>query len=306
MGILTTANLTNCYNFLALAQTMGEKTESKLSNGFRKYKLNYSWEKKDPQEKIFRMTPFFKKNVKLPEEWDLRDNLQHSLKIYDQGLFGTCVSQSVSYHMQIVAARQRADDDKTNDVAEDFLPSRMFIYWNARKKAGLPADEDTGVGIRSAFHAVSDYSTCREELWPYDEDHIYEEPSREAYIDSEKYPNFSSIRLSQDPYALKLCLYQGYAVSVGLQLYDSFMSDEVASTGKVPIPDTSSEKHLGGHCVTLIGWHNNSADSDEDDTFTVLNSWGDCWGDKGGCHIPVSYVCNPCLADDFHSMRKFY
>jgi C1A family cysteine protease len=269
-----------------------------------KYKLNYAFETKEPREKLFRLTPFFQKNVQLPESWDIRNGLE-PIKVYDQGAMGTCVAQSMGYHMQIVAAKQRTDEIKNNDIPVSFMPSRLFIYWNARKKAGLPPDEDSGVGIRSAFHAVADNSTCREELWPYDEDHIFSEPDSEACKDAETFPNFSSIRLAQDAYALKLCLFQGFAVSVGLQLYESFMSDEVAQTGKVPLPDPETEKHLGGHCVTLIGWDNNGK-GDDDDTFTVLNSWGPCWGDQGACHIPVGYVLNPSLADDFHSMRKFY
>jgi C1A family cysteine protease len=271
----------------------------------KKYKLNYQFEARDPKEKVFRLTPFFRRGVQLPEKWDLRDKLPEPLTVLDQLHHGTCVIHTIAHSLTFVGGIQRSDADPINDLPESFSPSRMFIYWNARKKAGLPLDEDTGVGIRDAYHAVSDWSACEEHLWPYDEEHMYKEPTPETYKAADAHPNFSSIGLSQDPYALKLCLYQGYPVSIGLQLYDSFMSEEVAATGIVPLPDVEKETCLGGHAMTLIGWDNNK-EGESDDVFLVLNSWGDKWGKDGVCRIPVSYICHPNLAGDFHSLRKFY
>ena len=285
---------------------MSTKKQSGTPRAFNKYVLNYKTDSKDPREKLFRATPFFARNVKLPPRVDLRDNLTAPLEIYDQGSYGACVAHSVSNALKFVVDSQAKDTDPNNDVPTAFRPSRFFIYWNARKLGKLPPDEDTGVGIRDAFHAVSKYSICPEELWPYDEKHIFEEPTPQAYKDAEAHPHFVSVRLAQDAYAIKLCLHQGYPVSCGIQLYDSFLSDEVAKTGNVPMPDVEKENSAGGHAVTIIGYDTNSTDSTADDVFLVLNSWGPDWGDHGVCRIPVNYIMHPALTDDFHSLREFY
>jgi len=273
---------------------------------FGKYALNYKADARDPREKVFRATPHFARNVKLPPRVDLRENLPGPLDIYDQGSHGTCVAHSVANSLKFVVNNQLKDADPNNDVPSTFRPSRMFLYWNARKKGKLPPDEDTGVGIRDAFHGVSEYSACREELWPYDEDHIFKEPPPEAYKDADTHQHFVSLRLSQDAYALKLCLHQGYPISFGLQLYDSFLSEEVAKTGNVPMPDVEKENCAGGHAMTIIGYEDNSLDSTADDVFLVLNSWGPDWGDRGVCRIPIQYILNPNFADDLHSLREFW
>ena len=278
-----------------------------VPTAFGKYKLNYQVERKDPREKVFRATPYFRRDVKLPDRVDLRDKLENPMDhVLDQGEHGTCVANTMASCVNFVITGQSKDQDAANDVPLSFRPSRMFIYWYARQKGKLPADEDTGVGIRDAFHAVSDHSVCREEVWPYDGEHIFREPSSEAVKDAEAHPHFVSIRLSQDAYALKLCLFQGYPIAVGLQLYDSFLSDEVSKTGNVPMPDVEKESLVGGHCVTIIGYENGSPNTVADDVFLILNSWGKAWGDNGICRIPVNYLLHPALADDFHSLREFW
>lgn len=285
---------------------MSSEPAKECPRAFGKYALNYKPDPRDPREKLFRATPFFARNVKLPPRVDLRENLAGPLDIYDQGPWGSCVSHSVSNSLKFVVTNQLIDANPNNDVPLTFRPSRFFVYWNARKKAKLPPDEDTGVGIRDAFAAVSEYSVCSEDLWPYDGKNIFKEPPPEAYKDAEKHPNFVSLRLSQDAYALKLCLHQGYPICVGLQLYDSFLSEEVAKTGIVPMPDVEKENCAGGHAVAIIGYEENSADTTADDVFLVLNSWGPEWGDHGVCRIPLQYILNPNLAGDLHSLREFY
>ena len=298
-----------CQYFLGQAQRYDmadAKAEKDCPRAFGKYALNYKPDSRDPREKLFRATPYFARNVKLPSRVDLRENLPEPLEIYDQGSFGACVSHSVANSLRFVVTNQAKDTDPDNDVPLTFRPSRFFVYWNARKKAKLPPDEDTGVGIRDAFAAVSDYSACSEDLWPYVGENIFKEPPPEAYKDAEKHPYFVSLRLSQDAYAVKLCLHQGYPISIGLQIYDSFLSEEVAKTGNVPMPDVEKENAAGGHALTIVGYETNSEDTAADDVFLVLNSWGPEWGDHGVCRIPVQYILHPALCDDFHSLREFY
>jgi len=59
------------------------------------------------------------------------------------------------------------------------------------------------------------------------------------------------------------------------------------------MPDTSNETLEGSHCMTMIGYNNNTQQ------FICANSWGKSWGNKGYCYIPYNYLLNPNLASDF-------
>ena len=58
----------------------------------------------------------------------------------------------------------------------------------------------------------------------------------------------------------------------------------------VPMPDPS-EKMIGGHAMLIVG--------STDTHFIVRNSWGAEWGDNGYCYIPLDYLTDENLADDF-------
>jgi C1A family cysteine protease len=62
------------------------------------------------------------------------------------------------------------------------------------------------------------------------------------------------------------------------------------------MPQTN-EQMLGGHAVLAVGY------DDAKQRFTVQNSWGTSWGDKGFFYMPYEYLTNPNLADDFWTMR---
>jgi C1A family cysteine protease len=78
----------------------------------------------------------------------------------------------------------------------------------------------------------------------------------------------------------------------GFSVYESFMSPDVASTGKVPLPPRG-EQLLGGHAVLAVGY------DDALQSFIVRNSWGPKWGIKGYCEMPYGYLTDPQLARDF-------
>jgi C1A family cysteine protease len=78
----------------------------------------------------------------------------------------------------------------------------------------------------------------------------------------------------------------------GFTVYESFESEQVAKTGKVPLPPRS-EQVLGGHAVLAVGYN------DAQQSFIVRNSWGPNWGMKGYFWMPYGYVTDPQLASDF-------
>ncbi len=81
-------------------------------------------------------------------------------------------------------------------------------------------------------------------------------------------------------------------------MYESF--DKADTTGIVPMPDTTKEALLGGHCVLMVGFNNVTQ------RFICVNSWGASWGDRGFFTIPYEYVVNPLLAADFCVLNFVY
>jgi C1A family cysteine protease len=76
------------------------------------------------------------------------------------------------------------------------------------------------------------------------------------------------------------------------------MSDNVTKTGIVPIPNTSTEKQIGGHCIVMIGYDNTK------ELFQCINSWGKNWGQNGIFYLPYQYVDSKLnLAGDFVSLK---
>ena len=109
-----------------------------------------------------------------------------------------------------------------------------------------------------------------------------------------KFKTFTYTFVEQKLQSIKSC-FSTYKVPIifGIMVYSSFMSDSVASNGIVPMPDTSNETLEGGHCMTMIGYNDNTQQ------FICANSWGKSWGNKGYCYIPYNYLLNPNLASDF-------
>ncbi|MFH7191396.1 C1 family peptidase, partial [Klebsiella pneumoniae] len=82
---------------------------------------------------------------------------------------------------------------------------------------------------------------------------------------------------------LKAALASGFPVVVGFTVYPGFESDAAAKTGVVPMPG-KKERPLGGHCVFVVGYGQTPG------TFTLQNSWGPDWGDKGCFTLPEAYL----------------
>ena len=96
---------------------------------------------------------------------------------------------------------------------------------------------------------------------------------------------------------MRACLASGFPFVFGFAVYEGFESQQTAKTGVVEMPK-AGERMLGGHAVLGVGY---------DDTarrFTVRNSWGPKWGQKGYFTIPYDYLADRNLSDDFWTIRR--
>ena len=75
----------------------------------------------------------------LPPSVDLRS---HCPPVYDQGQLGSCTANAIAAAMQFDRMKQKQKPE--------FIPSRLFIYYNERVMEGT-VDSDSGAMIRDGI-----------------------------------------------------------------------------------------------------------------------------------------------------------
>ena len=203
--------------------------------------------------------------------------------ITDQGQTGSCTGFSFK-NLYMIRQNQHNQFD-----AE---PSALFHYYNARVIEG-DADEDAGAYIRDIIKAAVKQGMCHEKNWPFNENKVTVKPSKAAYKQGllHQITGYNRLYGADD---VRMSLSFGLPVVYGVVLYDSFMTDTVATTGIVPMPDESTEEIQGGHAMCLCGH------DDSKKMFLGINSWSEQWGHgagkfKGGFYsIPYAYIDKYC------------
>lgn len=220
----------------------------------------------------------------LPPKVDLRAQCP---AVYDQGQLGSCTGNSIAGAVEFERMKQK--------LTPDFIPSRLFIYYNERVIEGT-VESDSGAQIRDGIKVVATEGVPPETDWPYDIAKFAQKPPPAAYTDALQDRAVQYQRLVQNLNQMKGCLASGYPFVFGFTVYESFESQPVAQTGVVPMP-ASGETVLGGHAVMAVGY------DDSQQRFIVRNSWGATWGMQGYFTIPYAYLLDTHLASDFWTIR---
>jgi C1A family cysteine protease len=220
----------------------------------------------------------------LPPAADLRPNCP---PVYDQGQLGSCTGNAIAAAVQF--------ERKKQGLAPDFAPSRLFIYYNERVMEGT-VGVDAGAMIRDGIKSVATLGVCPEPVWPYVIAKFTKKPTAKAFKDAAKVKAVSYSRVARTLQQMKGCLASGFPFVLGFSVYESFETQDVATTGAMPMP-AASEKLLGGHAVLAVGY------DDAQQRFFVRNSWGTGWGMKGYFSMPYSYLLDENLSDDFWTIR---
>jgi C1A family cysteine protease len=239
----------------------------------------FGWVPDLPDARDFMYSAPEKVLTTLPKKADLRPKMA---KVYDQGQLGSCTANAIGAAFEF---------EQTQQGQKDFMPSRLFIYYNERALEGT-VDTDSGAMIRDGMKSVAKVGVCDEMTWAYDIAKFTEKPPRAAYTEAKKHQALVYRRVIPNLHQMQGCLASGYPFVFGFSVYESFMSPDVAKTGKVPLPPRG-EQLLGGHAVVAVGYN------DADQSFIVRNSWGTRWGIKGYCTMPYGYLTDPQLARDF-------
>ena len=175
--------------------------------------------------------------------------------------------------------------------------------------------EDTGLNLLPSYPIFKSFGLPLESNWPYVISKFSVLPD---YSKTYKVANTTTVVnisvILQTDSAIKTALTAGKFVMFGFNVYSSFMSNAVAQTGIIPIPNTSSETQEGGHCVHIVGWcsFNNVS------YYIIRNSWGVGWGNDGAAiptvnfknngrnggfgYMPTSYVLDKIKSTEFLSI----
>jgi C1A family cysteine protease len=217
----------------------------------------------------------------LPASVSLRKQMP---AVYDQGQLGSCTANSIGSILEFNELKQ-----KESDAA---VPSRLFIYYNERAMEGT-ANQDAGAEIRDGIKSVAQLGAPPETLWPYDITKFAKKPPQKVYAAATRHEALRYARVTQDQLALQSVLAEGYPISFGFTVYESFETN-VGTDGVMPMP-RPSERTLGGHAVVTIGYKQIKNQL----YFECRNSWGPGWGDKGHFWMPSGYITSRHLATDF-------
>lgn len=250
----------------------------------------YGWK---PGMQHFALEPRYKDVIPvhmLPSSVDLR-TVKKMPPIYDQGPLGSCTANGIGAAIEF---------DIINQNLPDFMPSRLFIYYNERALEGTTT-EDAGASISDGISVVHSEGVCPESEWPYDITQFATKPTPQCYADGLKTVStqFQPVAYEIIPSVVKMCITDGFPVVFGFVVYESFESATVEQTGMVPMPQPN-EQIVGGHCMLIVGYD----DDINGGSFLCRNSWGTGWGLQGYCWIPYKYLTNTTLASEFYTIKQ--
>lgn len=222
----------------------------------------------------------------LPPAVDLRPGCP---PVYDQGQLGSCTGNAIAGAFEFDLLKQKA---------RDFVPSRLFVYYNERAMEGS-VGVDAGAQIRDGVKSLAKLGVCDEALWPYSDaipGPFQRKPTPECYADAAKHRVLTYLRVPRSLPIFKVCLAAGYPFIFGFTVYEGFESVEVACDGVANLP-LLGESVLGGHAALCVGY------DDASQRVLVRNSWGPGWGQAGYFTMPYAYLLDPGLSDDFWTLR---
>ena len=212
----------------------------------------------------------------LPPLVDLRDSGLLD-PVYDQGSLGSCSGNAFAGAYNYELRFQGLAPLTPN-------PSRLFLYYAEREIEGT-VNQDSGAMLGDGCKALNQSGICSEKIWGYDIDKFTVKPINEAYTEAanHKLLQFNAVHDLND---IKHSLANKKPVVMGIMLYASFETNDVATTGIVPMPDTNMEECLGGHAVLCVGYN------DSKQWLVVRNSWSMAWGSGGYFYLPYTYITN--------------
>ncbi len=213
-----------------------------------------------------------------------RASLAHHVHIIDQGGLGSCVANAALQAIRISHLQQGSDPAFTP------FGSRLFVYFFARALHGA-TNVDSGTWLRALYEMVNRFGFPPETAWPYSDDTSFMAPFT-------RMPSKAAVRLAFDQRgpaeyrriydqsyarvdAVKRAIAQGFAVTFGTDVSNDFVTDRFDASSPLDPPRGDV---AGGHAMCIVGY--------DGDVFTVANSYGERWGDRGFFCMSPDYLAD--------------
>jgi C1A family cysteine protease len=242
--------------------------------------IKFGWKKDLPDFRDYKLK--IAVPIPLPPSVDLTIKCP---PVYNQGSLGSCTANALGAAYQFEQIKQ---------LKPDFIPSRLFIYYNERAIEGN-IKFDSGATIRDGMKTLTKDGVCPEKDWPYTTCKFKKKPPGACYRKGKDTQVLEYLSVTRSVNEIKQCLAQGYPVVFGFTVFDSFMTDEVSQTGVAPVP-SAYDSCLGGHAVMKVGY------DDSKKAWLVRNSWGKEWGLDGYFWMPYEYTTQG-ISSDFWTIR---
>ena len=260
------------------------------NNQFTLIKSKLGWKRDLPDFRDFSLDvdTVFTPTTLLPNNKVLSE--KNFSPIEDQLDLGSCTANAAA---GIVEYMEKKAFNKYTDI------SRLFLYKVTRKLMGEVGD--TGAYLRDTMKALRLFGALSEEYWNYDVETFDREPTAFEYAIASNYKSLSYYKV--DPYGkssdavlleIKKLINKGIPMMFGFTCFSSLYN---AKSGIIPFPEPS-ERVIGGHAVTLVGYDDTSK------TFKIRNSWGPNWGVNGYGHLPYKYLSTGLMTDIWAILKQ--
>jgi C1A family cysteine protease len=213
-------------------------------------------------------------------------------EVYNQLSIGSCQSNALGACIQYT-------------LKSPNIPSRLFLYYNARKLMGT-INQDSGSTMQAVYQGAQRFGVCNESLWPYitppndgvgitiPVQEMYVCPPMPVYTAAAKDLLVRMESLTSTD-AIKHALSNKIPITFGMEVYSYFESAYMASTGMLQMPGPT-DSLIGGHALVIVGF------DDAKKLYKIRNSWGTNWGLNGYFYAPYAYIENPSLAFQFSAV----
>ena len=209
------------------------------------------------------------------QEADAVDLRKYATPVGDQGQTSRCSAFAWTHAAELINVRDKGTTDRL---------SPSFTMLNFQRMQGDDRDYEYAasggngtIGGPDPGRVLVEQGTCRQELWP---DNAEEPRANERVLQQDAV----SHRLEGAPQPIALddvrkVLTAGCPVHVAMNTGPAF--SQVGRDGVFNAAEPPSGRH-GRHAMLLTGYTGNF--------FSVKNSWGEEWGDKGYGYIPKNVL----------------
>ncbi|HTU70895.1 MAG TPA: C1 family peptidase [Candidatus Baltobacteraceae bacterium] len=201
-------------------------------------------------------------------------------EVYQQRHIQSCSANALASTFTLIANRDRRPIPG---------PSRLFMYFNARK-AKRQQQTDCGTTLRTAIKAAARFGACPERMWRYLDANVLATPPHPCYAHAHVRPA-SYRRIARNLDDLYAALAQRNPFVFGVEAYVETFS-EAAHTGVLRLP-RPSDRPITGHALICVGYDRAKK------RFLARNSLGKRFADDGFFWIPEAYFIDRSLTFDF-------